>query len=54
VLRFTGESIYGVNPATGKINRHVDTWDSIRGSQVRQKSLRQSLAIGIHVWRKDS
>ncbi|GBF94802.1 hypothetical protein Rsub_07974 [Raphidocelis subcapitata] len=28
-ITFTGASIYGFNPANGRINRHIDTWDSI-------------------------
>uniref|UniRef100_A0A7S0WVG3 SOUL heme-binding protein n=1 Tax=Pyramimonas obovata TaxID=1411642 RepID=A0A7S0WVG3_9CHLO len=27
---FTGTSIMGINPETGKFNSHVDTWDSIQ------------------------
>lgn len=29
-ITFTGTSAYGFNPANGRINRHVDTWDSIQ------------------------
>ena len=29
VLKFTGTSRMGINPATGKFNSHVDTWDAI-------------------------
>ena len=29
VLTFTGTSIMGVNPATGRFNSHKDTWDAI-------------------------
>lgn len=29
----TGTSMYGFNPANGKINRHIDTWDSIQNQQ---------------------
>ncbi|KAF8066298.1 heme-binding-like protein [Scenedesmus sp. PABB004] len=29
VITFTGTSTYGFNPATRRINRHIDTWDSI-------------------------
>jgi hypothetical protein len=29
-LLFTGTSIMGVNPDTGRFNSHVDTWDSIQ------------------------
>ena len=27
--KHAGTSAYGFNPATGRINRHVDTWDSV-------------------------
>eukprot|EP00877_Chromochloris_zofingiensis_P004288 jgi/Chrzof1/13860/Cz08g15100.t1 len=33
VIIFTGTSIYGFNSANGKINRHIDTWDSIQNQQ---------------------
>eukprot|EP00775_Hariotina_reticulata_P003368 gene3368-3643_t len=33
VITFTGTSTYGFNPANGKINRHIDTWDSISNQQ---------------------
>lgn len=29
-LVFTGLSIYGVNPETGRFNSHIDIWDSIK------------------------
>ncbi|KAI7844760.1 hypothetical protein COHA_001642 [Chlorella ohadii] len=29
-LTFTGTSIMGINPATGKFNRHTDTWDAVQ------------------------
>ncbi len=28
-LIFTGTSTYGFNQGSGKINRHIDTWDSV-------------------------
>ncbi|GMH32413.1 hypothetical protein BSKO_00247 [Bryopsis sp. KO-2023] len=32
-LIFTGVSIYGLNPENGKINKHIDLWDSIDDQQ---------------------
>ncbi|KAI8464718.1 MAG: SOUL-domain-containing protein [Monoraphidium minutum] len=32
-ITFTGTSRYGFNPANGKINRHIDTWDSIQNQK---------------------
>jgi len=32
-LAFTGTTVYGVSPSTGKVERHVDTWDSIRNQR---------------------
>jgi len=29
-LTFTGTSIMGINPETGKFNKHVDTWDAVK------------------------
>ncbi|KAL4437760.1 hypothetical protein ABPG77_005672 [Micractinium sp. CCAP 211/92] len=29
-LTFTGTSIMGINPKTGRFNRHVDTWDAVQ------------------------
>jgi hypothetical protein len=31
-LRFTGTTIYGTNPETGLIERHIDTWDNLKKS----------------------
>ena len=28
-----GTSVYGFNPQTGRICRHIDTWDSIDNQQ---------------------
>jgi NADH:ubiquinone oxidoreductase subunit C len=33
VLTFTGTSIMGVNPATGKFSSHSDTWDAVGNQQ---------------------
>lgn len=33
VLTFTGTSIMGINPATGKFNSHSDTWDAVSNQQ---------------------
>lgn len=33
VLTFTGTSVMGVNPATGKFNSHSDTWDAVSNQQ---------------------
>lgn len=33
VITFTGTSTYGFNPSNGRINRHIDTWDSIQNQQ---------------------
>uniref|UniRef100_A0A383WAA1 SOUL heme-binding protein n=1 Tax=Tetradesmus obliquus TaxID=3088 RepID=A0A383WAA1_TETOB len=33
VITFTGTSMYGFNPANGRINRHIDTWDSVANQQ---------------------
>jgi len=32
-LTFTGTSVMGVNPETGKFNSHVDTWDAIENQR---------------------
>lgn len=32
-IQTPGTSAYGFNPASGRINRHVDTWDSITNQQ---------------------
>ncbi|KAJ4828864.1 hypothetical protein Tsubulata_044576 [Turnera subulata] len=32
-LVFTGTSVMGINPETGKFNSHVDYWDSIKNNQ---------------------
>lgn len=32
-LLFTGTSIMGVNPSTGRFNKHVDTWDAVQNQQ---------------------
>ncbi len=34
-LIFSGTSVYGFNPSNGKINKHVDTWDSLSVDQQR-------------------
>lgn len=45
-LVFTGVSIYGLNPDNGKINRHIDLWDSVDRQQFF------SLEAFIHVMRQ--
>lgn len=45
-LVFTGVSIYGLNPDNGKINRHIDLWDSVDQQQFF------SLEAFIHVMRQ--
>ncbi|KAF5840983.1 regulatory factor, effector binding domain-containing protein [Dunaliella salina] len=32
-LQFTGTSTYGFNPENGRINKHIDTWDSINNQK---------------------
>ena len=32
-ILFTGTSIMGVNPETGKFNSHIDTWDSVEDQE---------------------
>eukprot|EP00887_Chlorella_sp_A99_P001320 scaffold14.g1320.t1 len=32
-LTFTGTSVMGINPATKKFNRHIDTWDAVEDQQ---------------------
>jgi uncharacterized membrane protein len=33
LLLLAGTSMYGFNPANGRINRHIDTWDSVSNQQ---------------------
>ena len=32
-LNFTGTTIYGTDPQTGLITRHIDTWDNVKRSE---------------------